>query len=145
MDFAAENFPLYQLLQKLKVPGIEQVTDDFEAAKNGGDEQKYQFAMGLFTVVTTPGIQDALPGLTPALVKTTLEQAFHIFEDTGARGHSGGALMTSFLKATGQGTKEDFDGAVAWLDRAEQLGGSSDFTRELRRKLLPVPASAPKK
>lgn len=139
MEFAAENFPMYQLLVKLNLPGVEQVKADFEAAQNGGDEEKYQFAMGLFTVATAPGMAGTLPGLTPQLVKTTMAQAYYVFESTGVRGHAGGALMTAFLKGTGQGTKEDFKGALEWLDKAEQLGGVSDFTKELRKKLTPAP------
>lgn len=135
MEFAAENFPMYQFLLKLNLPGIEQVKADFEAAKNGGDEERYQFAMGLFTVATAPGMAETLPGMTPALVKTTIAQAYYVFEETGGHGHAGGALMTAFLKGTGQGTKEDLEGALEWLDKAEKLGGKSDFTRELRKQL----------
>lgn len=145
MEFAAENFPMYQLLTKLNLPGIEQAKADFAAAQNGGDEEKYQFMMGLYTVATAPGLAQALPGMTPEIVKTTLEQAYAVFEDAGGRGHANAALMTAFMKAAGQGTEPDFTGARDWLDRAEKLGGESDFTRELRKKLTPVPFAAAKK
>ena len=89
--------------------------------------------------MTAPDIQKYVPGLTDGIVKNTLEQAYAIFEETGNRNHPAGALMTAFAKATGQGTAEDFQGAIKWLDKAETLGGTSDFTQALRQKINEAP------
>lgn len=142
MEFQAENFAIYQLLVKANLPGVEQVKADFAAAKNGGDEEKYQFAMGIYTVAATPGLERALPGLTDAVKAATLEQAFLIFEDTGSRDHAGGALMAAWCKANGIGCLLDRGAAKTWLDKADALSGASDFSRQLRQSISTVKIGA---
>ncbi len=138
MEFKEENFAIYQLLVKANMPGFDQMKADFAAAKNGGDEEKYQFAMGIYTVAAAPGLEKALPALTDAIRAATLEQAFLIFEDTGRRDHAGGALMSAWCKANGIGCILDRGAAKTWLDKAEDLAGASDFSRQLRQQISTV-------
>ncbi len=145
MEFKEENFAIYQLLVKTNLPGVDQVKADFAAAKNGGDEEKYQFAMGIYTVAAAPGLEKALPALTDAIKASTLEQAFLIFEDTGSRNHAGGALMSAWCKANGIGCILDRSAAKTWLDKADEISGKTDFSRQLRQSISTVKiAFAPK-
>lgn len=136
--FTPENFPLYRIIQDMKLPGAEVVKQDFEAARDGGDAQKYSFAMGLYTVAAAPGLSQKIPAMTSAVLSGAQKQAYDIFEELAARDHAQAALMTSYMKAAGQGTPQDLQGAKTWLDRAEDLGGKNDFTQKLRKQITTV-------
>lgn len=141
MEFKEENFALYQLLDKLNQPGVENMRADFQAAKSGGDDAKYQFALGLYGMVTAPDIEKFIP-LTPAIKQATLEQSYAVFEDLGSRNHPWASLMVAFCKANATGCSEDRAGAKTWLDKAEALGGTSEFTQQLRYQISTVTLAA---
>ena len=141
MEFKEENFALYQLLDKLNQPGVDAMRRDFIAARDGDDDDKYQFALGIYGMATAPGIERFIP-LTPAIKQATLEQSYAIFEDVGSRNHPTGALMVAFCKSNASGTAEDKAGAKAWLDKAEALGGKSEFSEALRQQITTVTLAA---
>jgi len=145
MEFQEENFAVYQLLVKLNMAGVENMKADFATAKTGTDDDKYKFALGIYGLVTTPGIEAALPGLTKTIVDNTLEQAFAVFEDVAGRGHPYGALMTAWCRASGIGCTEDKAAAKQWLDKSDAIVGPSDFSRELRDRLSTVMVTFPPK
>ncbi|MDE1153541.1 MAG: hypothetical protein PW788_13475 [Micavibrio sp.] len=138
MEFQEENFAVYQLLVKLDMAGVENMKADFAAAKTGTDDDKYKFALGIYGLVTTPGIEAALPGLTKTIVDNTLEQALAVFEDTAGRGHPHAALMAAWCRASGIGCIEDKTIAKQWLDQSDDAVGPSDFSRELRSRISTV-------
>ena len=66
MDFKEEDFPVYQQLVKLGQPGVGQAEADFKAAVGGGDQEKYEFALGIQTIAANVPI-GAIPGVTKEL------------------------------------------------------------------------------
>lgn len=83
MDFTAEKFPLYQRLLELNEPGIEAAKADFAAACAGGEAERFQFAMGIQTVVFASEVD----GMTDEMAETTLRSCLEVFEEV-AKGTS---------------------------------------------------------
>jgi len=102
MDFREEDFPVYQQLVKLGQPGIERAKADFKAAAEGGDQEKYTFALGIQTVAANipAGV---IPGVTKDMNEKTLRSCLNIFKDVASRGHAGAAFMVADFKARGLG------------------------------------------
>lgn len=145
MEFAAENFPLYQILQQNNFPGADAARADFEKAAKGGSAEKYEFAMGLFTVTQVPDISKKVSAITPAVIDTTKEQVYLIFAEGAEQGNADSAMMAAFMKATGQGTPEDREGAMKLVAQAESIAGPTPFSTELKRQLTPATYTVPGK
>ncbi len=135
MDFKAERFPLYLLLRENNEDGIEIATKAFEQAQNGGDEEKYNFALGIQTIAY--GLY--APGQTEEINKETLKACLAVFEEQGAR-HAPSAFMAAYNRLNGFGCEPDKAAARKWLDTAEKLGGTNVAIQELRQQ-----AAEPKK
>ena len=145
MEFAPENFPLYQLMQEYKFPGSDVAKKDFEAAQKGGAAEKYEFAMGLYTVTAVPEISKKVPVFTPAVIEKTRASVFGVFASGAEQGNADSALMAAFMKATGQGTPEDQRGAQALVAQAESIAGETPFSKKLREQLAPTRIIIPPK
>jgi hypothetical protein len=102
MDFKEEDFPLYQVLVKLGQPGVETAINDFNAAVRGGDEEKYNFALGIQTVAAQVPA-GVIPGVTQEINDKTLRSCLAVFKDVASRGHKNGAFMVQDFKARGLG------------------------------------------
>lgn len=88
MDFKEEDFPVYQMMVKYESdnPGVKNAIRDFEAAKNGGYEERFHFAFGLQTVVAnTPAGE--IQGTDQEMHDKTLRTCFRIFQEGAQRGH----------------------------------------------------------
>ncbi len=129
MDFKAESFPLYLLLRENKEDGVEIAMRAFEQAQNGGDDEKYNFALGIQTVAY--GLY--APGQTEEINKATLKACLAVFEEQAER-HAPSAFMAAYNRLNGFGCEPDKAAARKWLDKAEALGGSNVATQELRRQ-----------
>ncbi|TAL40254.1 MAG: hypothetical protein EPN97_00345 [Alphaproteobacteria bacterium] len=135
MKIEEKDFPFYQLLVALNRPGFENIKRDFEKARAGGDDEQYRFALGLYSAVNTPGIEDAVPNFTNDLRQQTLASCLAVFDDVGGRGHANGAFMSAYCRTWGVGCAIDIAGARNWIDRAEMLGGANDNTEHLREQV----------
>jgi hypothetical protein len=102
MDFKEEDFPVYQQLVKLGGPGVRRAMADFEAAVNGGDEEKYNFALGIQTIAANVPVGD-IPGVTKEMNDRTLRSCFVVFVDLASRGHTDAAYMVQDFKMRGLG------------------------------------------
>lgn len=115
MDFKEEDFPVYQQLVKLGQPGVETAKADFKAAVVGGDQEKYDFALGIQTIAANVPV-GAIPGVTREINEKTLRSCLNIFKDVASRGHADAAFMVADFNARGLGgspeadvsSKEDF-------------------------------------
>jgi hypothetical protein len=102
MDIKAEDFPVYEQLLKLNQPGIETAKADFNAAVAGGDEEKYNFALGIQTIAANVPA-GAIPGITQEMNEKTLRSCLKIFEDVASRGNPNAQFMVRDFKARGLG------------------------------------------
>jgi TPR repeat protein len=138
MKIEAKDFPLYELLLRLNQPGVENAKQGFAEAQTGNDDKKYSFALGLYGLANTPGIEEGLTGFNARMRDQTLKSCLAVFEDIGARKHPWGALMAATAYAYGQGCDKDIVKARNWLNVAEDNGArDNDFTRQLRGQLGP--------
>ncbi len=102
MDFKEENFPVYQQLVKNGEFGVERAISDFEAALKGGDQEKYNFALGIQTIAANVPVGE-IPCVTKEMNEKTLRSCFAIFEDIASRGHADAAFMVADFKRRGLG------------------------------------------
>jgi hypothetical protein len=138
MDILAKDFPLYELLLKLDQPGVEHAKSDFAKAQTGNDDDKYGFAVGLYGLAKTPGIEAGLTGFNATMRDQTLKQCLAVFEDIGGRDHPWGALMAAMSYTYGDGCEKDIVKARSWLNKAEDTGArDNSFTQQLRGQLGP--------
>lgn len=93
MDFKQEAFPLYGELLKSGVHGVEVAIKDFEAAVNGGHEERFKFALGIQQVAALQNVDLAFPDLTPAMKLKTLSSCLVVFNEAAAAGHAKAAIM----------------------------------------------------
>jgi hypothetical protein len=107
MEIREEDFPLYQLLVKYESdnPGVQTAMKDFNAAVHGGDEEKYNFAMGIQTVAVNVPVGE-IRGSTQEVYDKTLRSAFAVFSDVASHGHEGAAFMVQYYKDLGIGQPE---------------------------------------
>lgn len=82
-DFNDTDFPVYQHLVQLGAPGAAAAVADFEAARRGGDAEKYQFALGIQSVADTVPA-GAVPGLTEEMREKTLASCLAVFRAVAA-------------------------------------------------------------
>jgi hypothetical protein len=98
MDFKEEDFPLYQALVKYQPDnsGVQLAIKSFNAAVSGGDEEKYDFAMGIQTVAvnSNPG---RIQGTTQETFDKTLRSCFAVFSDVASRGHKDAISMRDYF------------------------------------------------
>src|ERR1035437_2986048 len=102
MDVREEDFPVYQQLVKLGQSGVEQAKADFKAAVEGGDQEKYDFALGIQTIAANVPV-GAIPGVTKEMNEKTLRSCLNIFKDVAIRGHADAVFMVAYFKAHGLG------------------------------------------
>lgn len=131
MDIREKDFPLYLLLLELGQEGVEYAIADFEAARDGGDEEKYRFALGIQTIPIACG-PNALPGQTQAMTDKTLQSCLAVFEDIGGRGHPYGAYMAAYFYTCGHGCAQNLDKADEWLAVGASTGANSQIVDQLR-------------
>lgn len=101
MIIKAEEFPLYDLLVKLKAPGIDNLVADMAKAQNGDLNDAYQVALGLYQVASIPNIDSQIPGFTPQAKSATLTRCAEVFEVAAAGGHAAAKAMADYVKSVG--------------------------------------------
>ena len=69
----------------------------FEKAQAGGDEEKYNFALGIQTHAFPENrkIFGDIPRATEDIYRKSLEMCLAVFKDVASRGHEGGAFMVA--------------------------------------------------
>lgn len=96
-----EDFPLYELLDKLASPGVENMRADFEKAISGQDEAVYQFALGIQTVSRTVPA-GAIPGSTQEMMDKTTATCYDIFNYLARhKGHKNAASVVAEYQQLG--------------------------------------------
>jgi len=121
MKFEPAEFPIRELFMQTGLPVDLRFDGFLERARNGGPQEKYEFAYVLHSLAllgrkTRP---DVIP---PAACHQALQSALRIFENLGHKNHAGSCLMAAKSWIGGEGCEKDPAQAKKWLKKAESLG-----------------------
>lgn len=112
MKFTRDEFPIYEFL---KTDIDSKFANHFGkyllAARVGRDHDKYQLALGLYSLV----IDNKIPNLPDDVAEKTLQQAYQLYEQGAHNGHGWSTLMTAVCCFYGQGRDKNLDDAEHWV------------------------------
>lgn len=99
MDFKEEDFPLYTHIAATAPDKAFMAIEGFKAAVAGGDQEKFEFAMGIQTLAVMHHFnQMTIEGVTPAMIEKTLQSCLVIFKNLAAQGHEKAVFMTKYFE-----------------------------------------------
>jgi len=118
MNFMQDEFPIRRFLDvPANAMGVAIFDRSLAAARRGGAEERYTFALGIYGIVN--GAQ--VPGLPDDVAEASFQQAFKIFEEGAREGHLWSTVMAGICRFYGQGCDIDIQEAARFIQIARSV------------------------
>jgi TPR repeat protein len=140
MILDSQDFPLYDLIDKVGGVCAERARIGLVKAQTGSDEDRFEFAMNMYTVAAPQEPPNPLPGESTEMAEQTLSSCLTVFKQVAAHGHGMAAYMTASCYFNGYGCAQDFNTARIWIEKAEAIDGPKPWIQRFRSFFPEQPA-----